>query len=288
MNDLVSSILILLSGLFAGAINSVAGGGTLLTFPALMLAMGSVEANITSTIALFPGSLAGAWSYRQEVIRSKKMIVLLLFPSIIGGTLGGLLLIKTDEQLFNQIVPWLILLATILFLFQKPLSLWVRRFSQKQIDEEKKLFQQEQLQNKAELANSTAPDSRHHHPRLGIIVTLMLFQIVVATYGGYFGAGMGIIMLTTLAFMGIGDIHHLNGVKTILAGIINVFASGIFVFSDLVVWKYCLPMSIMAIIGGYWGARIARKLPPSYIRILVIMIGLILSAFYFYQEFKGR
>jgi uncharacterized membrane protein YfcA len=242
--------------LLAGAINSVAGGGTLLTFPALLHVLGGngVLANGTSTVAVVPGSLAGAWGYRSELADKRGVLMRLLWPSLIGGAVGALLVTRFPERIFNSLVPWLILTATILFLLQKPLQMWVGAHQ-----------------------HDKSPGSR-------TVAFLILFQFVVAVYGGYFGAGMGIIMLATLGFMAVGNIHHLNGVKSVLAVLINGMAVVVFVIEGQVRWNYALPMAAATITGGYLAARGARRLPTVYVRWMVIAIGLGLSAYYFGQQ----
>jgi uncharacterized membrane protein YfcA len=257
MSDPIITYLILIAvSLLAGAINAVAGGGTLLTFPALFTALNGngVLANGTSTVAVVPGSLAGAWGYRSELADKRAILMRLLWPSLIGGTVGALLVTRFPERIFNELVPWLILTATFLFLLQKPLQAWL---------------------------------GAHQHdkpPASRTVALLILFQFVVAIYGGYFGAGMGIVMLATLGLMAVGDIHHMNGVKSVLAVAINGMAVVVFVAEGQVRWNYALPMAAATIVGGYVGARGARRLPAVYVRWIVIAIGLGLSAYYFGQR----
>jgi uncharacterized membrane protein YfcA len=255
-DPVVTYFLLCGSALLAGAINSVAGGGTLLTFPALMAALGGngVLANGTSTVALAPGSLAGAWGYRKELADKRGLILRLLLPSLVGGAAGALLVTRLPPSIFNALVPWLILTAALLFAFQKPLQRWVG-------------------------AHHAAP-GRHD---VGVIV----FQFFVGLYGGYFGAGIGILMLTALGFLAVGDIHHMNGVKTVLATAINGIAIVIFVVDRQVRWDFALAMMAAAIVGGYAGARVARRLPAAVVRGIVVAIGLILAGYYFWQQF-GR
>ncbi len=218
-----------LSALAAGAVNSVAGGGTLLTFPALLTALSplgpkaAIVANATSTVALVPGSLAGAWGYRSEMRSVRNWILLLLGPSLVGGALGSLLVIYLKESIFNSLVPWLILTAALLFLVQPTLS---------------KLVGQERR-----------PDA----PSGGTVAAVVLFQFLVAVYGGYFGAGIGILMLSALALMGLPGVHQMNAVKTFLAFCINGVSVVIFVLGEKVHWSYALVMAVGAILGGYLG-----------------------------------
>ncbi len=247
---------------FAGVMNSVAGGGTLLTFPALAAALGSPAlANGTSTVALLPGSVAGAVGYRKELWECRRFVVRMFLPSVVGGFLGAWL-VGRNQDTFATLVPWLILTAALLFVIQAPLSKWVKRRA---------------------AADGALPD--HHEPGAltqGLVIT---FQFLVAVYGGYFGAGIGILMLSALGFMGVGDIHRMNAVKTFLAASINAASVVGFVRDGLVNWNYALPMVATAILGGYLGARVARRLPASYVRYAVIVIGFGLAAYYFIKQY---
>jgi uncharacterized membrane protein YfcA len=247
-----------LSALAAGVMNSIAGGGTLLTFPALMTVIGSVEANATSTVALVPGSLAGAWGYRHEFRHLGRWTLLLILPSIIGGFVGSRLVTRLPERYFQLLVPWLILTATLLFLAQ-PL-----------------------------LAKFTGIGKEHAPPTKAAVAGIVLFQLLVAVYGGYFGAGIGILMLSSLGMMGIKDIHQMNALKNMLAVFINGASVINFVDEGKVVWSYALIMAMAAIAGGYLGACVARRLNRRLGRWIVIAIGFVLAAHYFYQQWINR
>jgi uncharacterized membrane protein YfcA len=246
------------SAFFAGVMNSVAGGGTLLTFPALTAVINPALANATSTVALLPGSLAGALGYRKEVWECRRFVVRMLLPSVAGGFLGAWLVGK-DQKAFADLVPWLVLTAALLFVLQAPLSKWVK-------------------------ARAGATDDTHQPgPRTQALV--IGFQFLVAVYGGYFGAGIGILMLSALGFMGVGDIHRMNAVKTCLAALINAASVVVFVRDDLIRWPLAWPMMVFAVLGGYAGARVARRLPARYVRYAVIVIGFGLSAYYFIDRY---
>lgn len=242
----------------AGAQNSLAGGGTLYTFPALMAILhNAVQANGTSTAALLPGSVAGAWGFREEVRQTpRSTLALLAIPSFVGGVIGTLLVVKFPERVFRTAVPWLILTATLLFLFQPAFG---------------------------RMIGSTGLS---HRPRPIVVAGVLLFQLVVAIYGGYFGAGIGILMLSSLSLMGLGTIHRVNALKTVLAACIN--AMSILVFAgegwwrgeDIIVWPCALPMMVSAIVGGYAGARLARRLNRALLRWLIIAVGFGLVGYY--------
>ncbi len=246
LSDYWSLLMLALAGIFAGSINAVAGGGSLISFP-ILIAIGipAVPANITNAVALWPGSLASLWGYRNEAKGTLKITFLLTVPAVLGALLGAWALLHTSEALFRRVVPALILLATIL--------LW----QQQRI---KELFARGQ-------------SARH----LGFAIAL---QILVSIYGGYFGAGMGIMMLAVLGLSMEGDIHKLNAVKTWLATIINIVASIFFLASNRIVLRPGLALCLGAIAGGYWGARLAMKVQPDYVRRFIILIGIALTIFF--------
>ena len=255
MPDEAWTYLVLAAAAFvAGAMNSIAGGGTLLTFPALTAVIAPALANATSTVALLPGSIAGAFGYRKELAPSKRFILRMLAPSLIGGFLGAWF-VGRDTSTFATLVPWLILTAALLFVVQAPISRWMK---------------------------AHRPD---REPGPALQIALIAFQFLIAVYGGYFGAGIGILMITALGFMGVGDIHRVNALKTFLAAIINGASVIVFVKDDLVRWDFAAAMAGSAILGGYMGARVARRLPAAYVRYAVIAIGFGLSAFYFIRHY---
>ena len=249
------------SAFLAGVMNSVAGGGTLLTFPALAALVSPAVANGTSTVALLPGSFAGALGYRRELWECRRFVARMIVPSIAGGFLGAWL-VGRNQDAFATLVPWLILTAAVLFVVQAPLSKWVKRRA---------------------AAEGAQPE--HHEPGWFTQALVIAFQFLVAVYGGYFGAGIGILMLSALGFMGVGDIHRMNAVKTFLAASINAAGAVVFLRDGLVNWDYGWPMLVAAILGGYAGARVARRLPASYVRYLVIVIGFGLAAYYFLKQY---
>jgi uncharacterized protein len=256
-------VILCLSALAAGVMNALAGGGTLLTYPALLLALpggsladaSKVVANATSTVALVPGSIAGAWGYRHELAAVRHWIELLVWPSLTGGLVGSLLVTRLPPSLFAALVPWLILSATLLFTLQPAIARW------------------------------TGIGQPHAEPRALARVGVVAFQFLVSVYGGYFGAGIGILMLSALALMGMSDIHRMNAAKTLLAAVINGVSVSVFVVEAKVEWRYALPMAAAAILGGYVGARMSRRMPRGVVRWAVIAIGLMLSAKYLYEQY---
>jgi uncharacterized membrane protein YfcA len=242
-----------LAAVGAGAVNAIAGGGTLLTFSALLAAVPSVVANATSTVALVPASLAGAWGFRKELHTVRRWLPLLTVPSLAGGLVGSLLVAQLPSSYFDALVPWLILTAALLFLFQPLL---------------------------------TRP-TVHAAPRAGMVAAVVVFQFLVAVYGGYFGAGIGILMLSSLGMMGLTDIHAMNGLKNFLAFCINGVSVAVFVVSGLVRWELVAVMLPAAVAGSYAGSRLTRRLDRRVVRWIVIAIGFGLAAYYFRQRWAG-
>ena len=260
MPDPTSVLLPLAAAAFAaGALNAVAGGGTLLTFPALTRVVTEAVANVTSTVALLPGSVAGAWGYRRELAAARPLLVRLLPPSLAGSVVGSGLLLASPDR-FGELVPWLILVTAVLFLVQKPVSAFVRR--------------------RARAAGGADTD----HPPPRVVAAVVAFQFLVAVYGGYFGAGIGILMLTALGFMGVADIHRANAVKTVLAGAINVVSAAMFAVWGGVRWDLGGVMAVASVAGGYLGASTARRLPPWVVRWTVVAIGFGLAGYYFWKR----
>jgi uncharacterized membrane protein YfcA len=231
----------------AGMINSVAGGGTLLSFPALVwLGRDPVIANATSTVALWPGSFGGLLGFRRELRDNRKWALWLGIPSLAGGALGAFLLLHTPSDTFSLIVPYLILGATLL------------------------MAAQEQITKRLQLSSPGRPSPVWWSGAL-------FFQFLVGIYGGYFGAGIGILMLAALGLLGQTDIHEMNALKNLFALFINGVAALYFIVSGAVIWIDVLVMAVAATVGGYFGAGIARRLGRRFVRRLVIFIGLAMA-----------
>jgi uncharacterized protein len=279
-------VLLFLVAVVAGAVNAVAGGGTLLTFPALLwigqLAQLPVVANATSTVALWPGQLSSLWGYRKEVGPSHKAIVLLAVPSFLGGLIGAILLLNTSNETFRSLVPYLILVATLLFMVQEPLARWQRRRGEE--GERGRGGEGETDRNSASSGvplSSTPPLLPSSPPPLpwaaGRWIVVMVFQLLVAIYGGYFGAGIGILMLAAFGFLGFTNIHRMNGLKNINGMCINAVAAVLFIVNGLVDWRLASLMAAGAILGGYAGADTARRIGQKNVRRIVVLIGLVLT-----------
>lgn len=233
----------------AGAVNAIAGGGTLLTFPAIVgLGVTPLVANATSTVALWPGSLSSMWGYRHELAGARAWVIGFAAPSLAGGALGAWLLLHTPPLAFERIVPFLVLAATVLFLAQGPLLRRVRG---------------------ARPANSPVSGGEPP-PRASFLAA----QFLVAVYGGYFGAGIGILMLAVLGFMGLTNIHRMNGLKNWGALTINAVAVAMFATGGIVDWPVALTMAVGGIAGGYAGSRLAQRVGQQRVRHAIVGVGL--------------
>ncbi len=249
---------LVLSAIGAGVMNAIAGGGTLLTFPALSTVISEKAANITSTFALMPGSFASTWGYRKELAACGRWVPLLTVPSVIGGAIGALLLIWMPDSAFRMVVPWLVLSAALLFLIQPRLAAWIQRHR---------------------------PDGPPSRRTLAIILVCQFF---IGIYGGYFGAGIGILMLSSLGFLGLASIHQMNALKTFLAACMNGISVLFFLFSGLMHWRYGFLMAAAAIVGGYLGARLALLMKPMYVRWVVIVLAFSMAAYFFWKQTSAQ
>jgi uncharacterized membrane protein YfcA len=247
------TLLLFAASAVAGAINSVAGGGTLLTFPALILAgLDPVVANATSTVALWPGTIGGIWGYRRELDLRDPLLVWLAAPALVGGGIGAVLLLATPTSTFSSLVPYLVLFATLLFMLQG----YIR------------------------------PASRHSHSASrgpAWWTAAIVLELVTAVYGGYFGAGIGIMMLAMLGMLGLEDIHHMNGLKIVLGMLINGTAVALFLWGGVVDYPVAIVMVVGSAVGGYAGADLARRLGQKAVRATVVFIGLLVTALLFAQ-----
>jgi uncharacterized membrane protein YfcA len=250
----VSPLRLVLTFLAAGAgaaVNAVAGGGTLVTFPAIVgLGISPLIANATSTVALWPGSLSSMWGYRGELKGARRWVVAFTAPSLLGGALGAWLLLHTSADRFDQIVPFLVLGATLLFLLQ---PLLMRRLRNRRLG---------------------APQRDNEDAEAGFPPAFLLGQFAVAVYGGYFGAGIGILMLAVLGFMGLGNIHRMNGLKNWGGLCINAMAVILFSIGGIVNWPVALTMAVGGILGGYLGSRFAQRMGERRVRRAIVVIGL--------------
>ena len=256
--NLLHAVTLVIAGCTAGIMNAIAGGGTLVSFPTLVwVGLPSIVANATSTIALLPATAGGTFGYRTKIRSVSRWLKLFAPVSLIGGLLGGILLVQTPSRVFDSLIPFLLLFATVLFMGQ---SVFAKIFGV-------------QLTHDRPLSRKWIYGS-------------VAFQFAVAVYGGYFGAGIGILMLASLGMLGFEDIHEMNTLKVILGFLINVIAAVYFIASGLVSWGDALMMSFGAVIGGYGGAHFAQQVSQKKVRTAITLIGLAISAVMFFREFS--
>jgi uncharacterized membrane protein YfcA len=249
---LFHSSLLFGAAFLAGGLNAIAGGGSFITFPILIFTgLPPVTANATNNTAIWVAAMATARAYRQDISFRRRELLLLCVVSLIGGVIGSILLLYTSSQIFKKLIPYLLLLATLIFAFSEPLQAWFQLQSQK--------------------SSSQSPP----------LIRLMLAQLAIAIYGGFFGAGLGILMLATLAFLGIKNIHTMNAYKSFLGSCINGVAIIPFIFAGVIAWKQTILMASSASFGGYLCARYARKLEPRWIRIFVTATALSMTIYFF-------
>ena len=243
------------SAFAAGAVNAVAGGGTLISYPTLLgLGLNAVAANATSTVAIWPGTIGSMWGYRGELKHAEPRYRILIVPSLTGGLLGALLLRWTSPETMDRIVPFLILFATILLCLQPAVQRFVK-----------------------------VPHHTDQHSVRWFIGALV-FQFLVGVYGGFFGAGIGILMLAALGILGMQNINQMNALKVVFGGSINGIAAVYFVYAGMVEWSYVLVMAAGALAGGYGGAGMARRAGPKAVRAVVVLIGFGISVYLFLKK----
>jgi uncharacterized membrane protein YfcA len=243
-------LLVTLAAAIGGTMNAIAGGGTLVTFPAIIaLGIPPLIANATSTVALWPGAVGSMWGYRKELKGARPWAIRFAPPSLLGGGVGAWLLLRTPAESFERIVPFLVLAATLLFLLQQPLMRWLRS-----------------VRGPEATTRKQEPET----PPWSFVV----FQFTVGVYGGYFGAGIGILMLAVLGLMGFRNIHRMNGLKNWGGLCMNAVAATMFALSGIVNWPVALAMAVGGLLGGYGGSRLAQAVGQERVRAAVVVIGL--------------
>ncbi len=241
------------AGLLGGVLNAIAGGGSFVTFPALMgVGVAPVSANATNTLASCAGYLSGAWAFRQDIRNPPGQLVRMLGLGLIGGALGAWLLLQTPEATFRRAIPWLLLLATILFVAGRRLNSSV---------------------------HSLLPEHYSASVAAGILPALVL--LAVSIYGGFFNAGLGIVILSFLALAGYRDINTMNGMKLLLSSAISLTAITIFIYLDAIAWHQGIAVLLGNLVGGYLAARLSRQLPERWIRRVVVVTGCAVTSYYF-------
>lgn len=250
-------IWLITASFLAGVLNAVAGGGSFLTFPAL-LGMGvlPVQANATNTVSLWPGQLTSIAAYREDIRKNLRLVIPMGLAGLLGGTSGALVLLNTPQTTFLHLVPWLLLLAASIFAASGPVSRWLARRQGRAV-------------------------GQTHAPKL---MPVFLSTVAVCFYIGYFGAGAGFLIITMLSLFGFQDLHEINAIKVSTTTLANGVAFLIFVGGGQVVWRYCLVAMIVCAVGGYASASLARRVPQPVLRGLVILIGFSMAGWFFWNN----
>jgi uncharacterized protein len=248
-------IFLFVAGVLGGALNAVAGGGSFIAFPALLFTgVPPIPANATNTIALWTGAAASGGAYRKHLDVPRRVLIPLLVVSLAGGVAGACLLLKTPAHTFMRVLPWLTLGATLLFAFGK------------------------------KIAGGRKSVIEHQTTKLAL-AGASFFQLCVAVYGGYFGGGMGIVMLAMLAALGMTDIHAMNALKSVMGSVINGVAVVTFILARAIYWRHGIVMIVGGIFGGYLGAHYAQKLPQAWIRWFVVLVGAGMTVYFFWKSY---
>ena len=249
------AILLFIAAVIAGTLNALAGGGSFVSFPVLLFTgVPAVEANATNTVALWPGLAASTFAYLKRLSAPMRVLLPLVVTSLAGGWAGALLLLKTPQRTFLHLVPWLLLTGTLLFAFGNQIRA---------------------IAGKAAVVDDLSKLS------WTAITASSIVELLLGVYGGYFGAGIGFVSLAMLAAMGMHDIHAMGAIRTLLGVAINAAAVLTFILAGAVLWPQCLVMVVGSLIGGWFGAHYAQKADPQKVRSLIIMMGIVMSAYFF-------
>jgi uncharacterized membrane protein YfcA len=253
---------LVVASFLAGVMNAMAGGGSFVSFPA-MLAMGvaPIQANATNTVALWPGQLTSVAALRKDL--RKDLLPVVIAASVLGGISGAIVLLKTKQLTFLHMVPWLLLVASLLFGISGPVSRWLRR--------------------RSESKSLAAVLTTAHDPK-PLTLPLFLVLLPVCFYIGYFGAGAGFLIMSALALFGIEEMRALNSMKVLAACLSNLCAVLTFIVSGAVIWKYCFLSMVICGVGGYIGAQYARRMNPDVLRVIVVATGCIMAAYFFWRQ----
>ena len=250
---LIELIFLFSAGFFGGVLNSVAGGGSFITFPALLfVGVSPVSANATNTFASCAGYLSGTYAFRDDLYKHKNELPKLILISLIGGVIGAWLLLQTPESLFHKAVPWLLLFATVLFIFGGNINSLLKKCA-----------------------------SHHRHASVLGHLLLLLLLLGVSIYGGFFNAGLGIVVLSYLALAGYTDINAMNGVKLLISSTISLIAIALFIYDGAIAWYEGIIVLTGTLIGGYLAAHISKQLSPQYVRTFVIVASCGISTYFF-------
>lgn len=249
------AIALFIAGLVAGTLNAIAGGGSFISFPTLLLTgVPPVQANATNTVGLWPGLAASGVAYFRLLKVPRRVLVPVLLTSAVGGLAGALLLLNTPQRTFQILIPFLMLFATLLFMFGPRLRA---------------------------MAGQAAVVEDLRQLSWPAIIAFSLGNLVLAIYGGYFGAGIGFMVLAALAALGLHDVHTMNALRTVTAAVINAAAVVTFIVAGAVYWPQCIVMIVGSLSGGWFGAKFTQRADPAKVRRFIIALGFVLSAYFF-------
>jgi uncharacterized membrane protein YfcA len=247
-------IWLVVASFLAGVMNAMAGGGSFISFPAMLsIGVPPIQANATNTVALWPGQLTSVAALRTDLRRD--LLPVVLTASVLGGVSGAVVLLQTKQRTFMHLVPWLLVVASLLFGISGPVSRWLKERS-----------------------------SQPHEERPLPLVPLLLVLLPVCFYIGYFGAGAGFLIMTALALFGMEKMHELNAMKVTAACVSNLSAVATFIFSGAILWHYCLISMVFAGVGGYVGAQYARKMNAGVLRAVVVVTGMVVAGYFFWRN----
>lgn len=245
------------AGVLGGILNSVAGGGSFITFPALLFAgVPPITANATNTFASCAGYLSGAYAFRKDIAADKHNLKKIIIPSFIGGLLGALLLLNTPESVFTETIPWLLLFATLLFIFGGKLNKSLVKLG-----------------------------GKHKHANVIGSALLALLLLIICIYGGFFNAGLGIVSLSYLVLARYQDINQMNGIKLLISSCVSLIAIVIFIVNGSIAWSSGFIVLLGTLSGGYFAAKLSRKLSQHHVRMFVIFASLFITAYFFYDTY---
>jgi uncharacterized membrane protein YfcA len=256
---------LIFASFLGGTLNAVAGGGSFLTFPAMLaVGLGPIHANATNTVALWPGQLTSIAGYRGEVKKHSSLALRMALAGLVGGSAGALVLLNTPATTFIHLVPWLLLFAALVFALSEPVMKWIQR--------------RQRSRSVATEGEADEKSAKNHWP-------LAMATAVICFYIGYFGAGAGFLIISLLSVFGFQDLNEMNAMKVVSTTMANGMACLLFAFSGKVEWRFCLAAMVTCAIGGYLSARFAQRLNPRLLRGLVVCIGLGMAAYFFWRNY---
>ncbi|WP_415891200.1 sulfite exporter TauE/SafE family protein [Neptuniibacter sp. SY11_33] len=250
-------LILFVAGFFGGVLNAIAGGGSFITFPALMfVGVPPISANATNTFSACAGYMSGTYALRKDIRQDRKNLIKLILISFIGGIAGAVLLLRTPEEVFLEAVPWLLLFATVLFIFGGRLNSVLKNLS-----------------------------GTHKHASAvgGFLLMLLLFGVCL--YGGFFNAGLGIITLSYLALAGYNNINTMNGIKLLVSSCVSLIAIVLFIIDGVIDWYSGMIVLVGTLAGGYYAAHYSRQLPQQWVRNFVIIASCGITAYFFYDVY---